>query len=232
MSSVVLTLGGVAFQDFEVPEKIVFGGAQHLAVHDLIGGGRVVDALGAAAGRIHFAGAFAGSDAAARARSLDAATAVGSQLPLLWDGFFYLVIIDEFVANYEKPWWIPFSVTCEVVTDSVASVAGLVASAASLISADIGAATALAPQAGMSLGLSAAPSLDDVGAVQDVINDNIASACVSLNAGVAALNGGSDANAGVAGVTQLTEISGRLAALVGMNGYVGRAATNLANQLT
>jgi hypothetical protein len=60
MSNIILTLGGVPFQDFEVPEQIRFGGAQRLAVHELIGGGRVVDAPGDDAGEISFSGIFSG----------------------------------------------------------------------------------------------------------------------------------------------------------------------------
>ena len=52
MSSVGLTLGGIEFRDFEVPEQIVFGGGQTFAIHQIIGGSRVVDALGAADGEI------------------------------------------------------------------------------------------------------------------------------------------------------------------------------------
>jgi hypothetical protein len=75
MSNIILTLGGVPFQDFEVPEQIRFGGSQRLAVHELIGGGRVVDALGDDAGEISFSGIFSSSDAAAGAYRGDAPVA-------------------------------------------------------------------------------------------------------------------------------------------------------------
>ena len=40
MSNVILTLGGVPFQDMEVPERITFGGKQRVAVQTLLGGDR------------------------------------------------------------------------------------------------------------------------------------------------------------------------------------------------
>lgn len=44
--TVILTLGPVLFQDFEVPEKISVGGEHSLVVHKLVGRARVVDAMG------------------------------------------------------------------------------------------------------------------------------------------------------------------------------------------
>ena len=43
---IALTLGGVVFADFEIPDSINFGGEQVLSVHQLPGGTRVIDALG------------------------------------------------------------------------------------------------------------------------------------------------------------------------------------------
>ena len=40
------SLGSVSFRSFEVPATINVGGAQRLAVHRLLGGIRVIDALG------------------------------------------------------------------------------------------------------------------------------------------------------------------------------------------
>lgn len=51
-----LVLGPVVFQAFEVPERIRFGGKQRVAVHELFGGGRVVDAVGAEEGPIEWSG--------------------------------------------------------------------------------------------------------------------------------------------------------------------------------
>src|ERR1700759_4325505 len=96
-----LLLGSVTFQDFELPPRIVFGGAQRLAIHRLPGGARVIDAMGRDDGEISWSGAFSGADAADRARQLDLVRAQGAVLPLAWDAFAYLVVIARFAADYE-----------------------------------------------------------------------------------------------------------------------------------
>jgi len=232
MGNVVITLGTVTFQDFEVPEKIALGGAQRIAVHQLIGGGRVVDALGDAPAKISFSGVFSGGDAAARAQTLDAATALGAQLPLFWDSFFYTVVIGAFSASYEKPWWIPFTISCVVVIDPVAEIASAVSSVTTLIANDIASAVALAPQAGISLPLAGAASMASLSGAQAVVSTGLATANVALTSGVGLLNTAIDAPAAIGGLAQVVASSGQLAALSGMTGFLNRAATNMANELT
>ena len=232
MSNIILTLGGVPFQDFEVPEQIRFGGAQRLAVHALIGGGRVVDALGDDAGEISFSGVFAGNDASARAQTLDAACALGATIPLVWDGFYYSVIIAEFAASYTKPWWIPFALRCAVVVDPAAALASLVAPAASLISTDLAAASALIGLSGLPAGVLGVTTSTGLAAAQTQFAASISGNGAALSNGVAALNTAPDAVTGIAAVNQITTSSAQLAGLTGMIGYVSRAAKNFANELT
>jgi hypothetical protein len=226
MSNVDVILGAIAFQDFEVPEKIVFGGAQRVAVHELIGGGRVVDALGYDDAEISFAGVFSGSDAVARAQALDAMRSSGATVTLAWDRYFYTVIIAQFVADYEKPWWLPFALRCVVVADPAAEIESIVATTASLISADIAAAVLLAPQAGIG-----AISAAGLAATQTAIAGGIAASGIALGASGATLAGAPDALTGIGTVGQAVETSGQLAALAGMSGYVNRAAANVADAL-
>jgi len=228
MSNVVLTLGAVTFQDFEVPEKIAYGGSQRLAVQALIGGGRVVDVLGQDDGEILFSGIFAGEDATERAQSLDVARAAGDVLTLSWDQFYYNVVIAEFAADYEKSWWIPFAIRCVVVTDDVEADA---APAAYLISNDLAVVSSLLGQAGISLSGLTNPTADGLVAAQGVILAGIASTGVTLDGGVAALANAADAATGIRAVNQISGASESLAALSDMSGYVGRAAGNLAGQL-
>jgi hypothetical protein len=230
MRTVVLTLGGVPFKDFEVPEKIEFGGGQRLAVHALIGGGQVVDALGDIEGEINFSGVFSGSDATDRVRTLDAARALGTELPLVWDSFFYTVVIAQFAVEYRKPTWIPFAIRCAVITDPVAALASLAAPVANLISQDLFSAVSLAPSAGLSLaGLSGA-SAAGFASAQAEIDANIATSGTSLGAAAATFSGAPDASTGVSAMGQLVTNSGTLAALAGLRGYVERAASNLSDE--
>lgn len=117
----MLLLGPVAFQDFEIPSGINFGGKQRLALHRLPGGSRVIDALGRDDAQIGFSGVFAGSDATLRARSLDELRVAGIALPLTWDIFFYTVLIADFYADYRNGWWIPYHIICTVVRDEASA---------------------------------------------------------------------------------------------------------------
>lgn len=231
MSNVTLTLGGVAFQEMEVPQKITFGGKQRVAVQNLIGGGRVVQALGIDDGEITFSGIFSGSDAVSRAQLLDAARAVGAALPLVWDGFFYTVVIAGFTADYRKPNLIPFSLSCTVVTDPLASLAALAAPFANLIGNDLTAAEALGGQAGLTLDGVSAASLAGFPALQGAIAAAMGSSGLALSGSAAAVNTAADAGTGVAALNAVGGSASQLAALSAMSGYVNRAASNLASEL-
>lgn len=231
MSDVVLSLGNVAFRGMEVPEKISFGGKQRLAVQNIIGGGRIVEALGIDDGEISFSGIFSGSDAISRAQLLDTARALGAQLPLVWQGFYYLVVIAGFTAEYRKSNLIPFSITCVVVTDPLAAAANLVAPVANLISGDLAAASALSGQAGISASSLSAASLAVLGVTQSEIASAISSSGSTLDGAVAALGSAMTPVMGINALGQLGGSSAQLAALSGMSGYVNRAATNLGLEL-
>ena len=229
MSSVVLSLGEVAFRDMEVPEKISFGGKQRLAVQNIIGGGRIVEALGIDDGEVSFSGIFSGTDAASRAQLLDTARGLGAQLPLVWQGFYYLVVIAGFSAEYRKPNLIPFSISCVVVTDPLSAAANAVAPVASLISGDM--AAALSGQAGVSSMSLSAASLAALGVTQSEITGAMAASGAALNGAASSLNGAATPAMGIAALGRLGGSSAQLAALSGMSGYVNRAVTNLGLEL-
>jgi len=226
MSGVVVTLGGVSFQDMEVPERIAFGGRQRLSVQPLIGGGRVVQALGIDDGLISFSGIFSGDDAVSRAQWLDAARALGAVLPLVWDEFFYSVIIRDFAAEYRKTNLIPFAVTCAVVADPLADITAAAAPLAAVVAQDVTAAAALSGQAGVAVG-NVAGSLPGLMALQAAVAAQVAaSGAAALSAG-GALQAASDPAAGVSAVNAMGAASAQLAAAAAMGGFVARASTNL-----
>ena len=138
MSSYLL-LGPVLFQDFELPERISWGGKQRLTVHRLPGGTRVIDALGRDDKEITWSGVFSGSGGSGRARTLDLMRADGSVWPLTWEAFFYSVVIASFDADYSRSNWIPYRITCTVLRDEaealVLAVASLAADALSDLTA-------------------------------------------------------------------------------------------------
>ncbi|HUM08744.1 MAG TPA: hypothetical protein VLT37_07710 [Acidocella sp.] len=223
MGKVSLTLGGVAFRDMEVPEAISFGGRQRVAVQELLGGGRTVQALGVDEGVITFSGIFSGADAAARAQLLDAARAAGVALPLVWDSFYYLVIVETFAAEYRKQNLIPFEIVCVVVNDVMAAV---VAPLASLVASDLAAAGGLSAQAGISLLGLGTGSMAGYAAVQGQVDTVMTGSGAAVSSAAGALDAASDAGTGAGILNGLNAGAAQLAAAANMRGYVNRAAAN------
>ena len=118
MSTDILTLGGFEFRDFEIPDKIPFGGEQALAVHKLIGGQRVVETLGRDDLALEWSGRFTGPDALSRARQIDAMRIAGKAVDLSWSEMSWSVVIKRYVVDYEASYFIPYAIVCEVVSDN------------------------------------------------------------------------------------------------------------------
>ena len=118
-----MSLGGVVFQDFEVPETLKFGGKQMLAVHKFIGGARQIDAMGVDDIDISWTGILRGANTASRIQQLDAMRIVGQQVSLVWGQFQRTVVIEEFTVSYERQgFWCPYTITCVVVPTQSAPV--------------------------------------------------------------------------------------------------------------
>jgi len=128
-------LGPVAFLGFEVPERITLGGKQRLAVHRLPGGARIVDAMGPDDRELAWSGVVSGPAAAERVRQLDRLRRAGLALPLGWDGWRFTVVISDFEADSAHPWWVPYRISCTVLSEGDLAVAELLPLAATLVEA-------------------------------------------------------------------------------------------------
>jgi hypothetical protein len=221
-----LQLGPVSFAQFEVPPRIGFGGAQRLAVHRLPGGARVIDAMGADDQPIVWQGIFTGSDAAERARLLDVLRIEGLPLPLAWDGFAYLVVIAGFQATYERSNWVPYCITCTVLADPAVVATNIAASLGATVQSDLLAANAGTDTTAAQAAL-AAPGATTLGTAN---YDSAVSSVTAAQGQVAA--GMTSANASLltaADPVSAATAAGQLAQLADAQGYLGRAAANLAN---
>ncbi len=146
-----LKLGDFVFQETEIPEKISFGGEQKLAVHRLVGGGRVVDAMGRDDAALEWSGLFLGEQALERARHLDNLRIAGAPVALSWHELAYQVVIRSFHAPFERFYKIPYTIVCEVVEDKSKPLAPAAAPAPpvpDLIAEDLRKAKALASKIG------------------------------------------------------------------------------------
>jgi len=119
MALVQVTLGDITFAGMEVPERIPFGGDQAMTIHKLIGGKRVIDAMGQDDMPMEWSGLFLGPTAMDRALYLDTQRTLGQSLVLTWDRLRYLVVIKHFEGNYEFPTRVPYRITCEVAENQV-----------------------------------------------------------------------------------------------------------------
>ena len=117
MSDLTVKLGSFQFEGLEIPESLTFGGTQRLVVHDLVGGTRVVDSMGAFTGPIEWSGWLLGETAMDRARALDDLRQQGSDLLLKWHEIAYQVVIREFRADFQRFYKIPYRISCEVISD-------------------------------------------------------------------------------------------------------------------
>lgn len=112
-----LTLGEVTFQNTEIPSEINFGGSQSISVKQLVGGQRIIDAMGRSDDDITWSGLFFGPTALFRAQFLDGMRVQGAQLRLTWSRFNYIVVIKEFRASFQRYYQIPYQITVTVIQD-------------------------------------------------------------------------------------------------------------------
>jgi hypothetical protein len=113
----ILKLGDFVFSGQEIPPKISFGGDQALAIHELIGGVRVVDAMGRQDAPLEWSGILRGENALSRARYLDGLRIAGKELKLGWSELSYLVLVKTFRCDFERSYFQPYSISCVVVAD-------------------------------------------------------------------------------------------------------------------
>jgi len=112
-----LTLGQFTFKDFEYPESIQFGGSQRLSVKRLVGGSKVVDAMGFDPENPSWGGIFLGKDAMNRAMQLKSMSQTGQEYLLQFDRIAYIVVILSFLPLFQRPYYVPYSIVCEVTQD-------------------------------------------------------------------------------------------------------------------
>lgn len=120
MADLIILLGDIAFQEHEIPPRVNFGGTQALVTHQLVGGGRKVDSMGAIEDDIAFSGLFfnnanTGLDALSRAKEIDALRVSGLEIEFIYYDMIYLVKILDFKANFERYYQIPYSITLRVI---------------------------------------------------------------------------------------------------------------------
>ncbi|SDR37691.1 hypothetical protein SAMN05443245_5254 [Paraburkholderia fungorum] len=120
MSDIKLILGDFTFQDMEIPESIGFGGDQRLSIKKLVGGVRVIDAMGGDARPLEWSGVFfptqSGQSALDRAEAVQSMLLTAQPITLSWDRLQFSVFIRTFEPDYRFA-RIPYKIVCEVLQD-------------------------------------------------------------------------------------------------------------------
>ena len=220
---VVLQLGGVALEGFEVPGRVLLGGGQSLAVHQLPGGVRIIDAMGRDDADLAWSGVFSGSDASGRARLVDALRAAGGVLPLTWDEFYYSVIIADLTLAYRSPWWIEYQIRCKVLLDEAQSSRPVPLLAAGAIASDLAEAAAYVDAAAAVVATTAIGALTAGTAASAMASTSLSALQATISRGIA------NAEVGLESSDLATAVSssGSLAVLTRAMGFVDRAIANV-----
>lgn len=225
-----LSLGDVLFADLEVPEHITFGGEQRLTVHELVGGTRIVDAMGRSDMPLEWSGWFMGANALSRAQYLEAQRIAGTAVPLVWSELFYDVVIQRFEADFQREWMIPYRITCVVVANHSQPVTSLAGpSINDLINTDFSSASSLAGQIGNS---TLSGLVGNVGTAISAVSNFASATASTINSVLQPINAVqqqvSTLIASAANTMQnVTTLGGILP-----NNPVSQSAANLASQVT
>ncbi len=115
MSDTTITLGGFTFRDLEIPSQINFGGDHKLVVHELVGGQRIIDAMGRMDTNISWEGLITGPDSIDRALQLESYRTSGQTVTLSWFSLSYEVVVEKFIAYTEKFYQVKYQIECKTV---------------------------------------------------------------------------------------------------------------------
>lgn len=245
MANTGITLGGIRFSEWEIPERVPFGGRHHVAVHRMIGGKRVVDALGPDPRRLSWSGRFRGASALGRARALDGMRAAGRQVACTYMGLHWLVVVTQFDADAERPYEIPYTISCEVVQDSAQAVIGAAVSGlSSLMGGDLSTAASIvtgsigtAAVAGLSTSVDGAGDLaTPSSATLAALATSVSTASAALSTRLATLDasvvdggaGGADPAALASWLSSVITAIDEEVSLLDAKSYVDRAGVNVA----
>jgi hypothetical protein len=115
----MLLLGTFQFEEFEIPENVtgLLDGKQMLAAKKLIGGQRVIDAMGPDPDNVAWSGKLQGGDLVARWSQLAAIRDAGQPVTLVCDEVVLTVYVADFKTGYERPWQGTYKIELMVLPD-------------------------------------------------------------------------------------------------------------------
>jgi hypothetical protein len=250
-----VSIGDFVFDGWEVPESIKWGGTQRVNVHKLVGGDRVIDAMGPDHADISWSATMLSPDASLRADELDQMRISGQLFPIIFANRYYEGVISNFQADQRKAWHVPYNITLVVWRDQSFVAANPQPTALAAVTDDVSAGLAIT-SAGLATAATALALVSPILVSMSVIDQGAASTIALASnltlASTAATAAASLANATIAGVTAGAVTTGIVAgtatvdtaittlatvgqatqdaaAAAAMASYVSRASKNVAN---
>jgi len=113
-----LTLGGVQFQDFEIPEDFgPLGGKQVVVTHEFPGGLITQQEFGAFPIPVSWKGYLTGANAFDRQQTLDQIRVAGDDVQLAYGRYVWLGKVTEFEAKAKHQYLVPYTIKFEPSQD-------------------------------------------------------------------------------------------------------------------
>lgn len=206
----VLYLGGIGFQEFEIPEEIHAGGDQAVMVRKYPGGVRTVDTMGPDDDPITWSGTFFDQNAMARCQQIDVMRRQGQPVTVSWAAYQYQVIVQSFKWTFKHFWQIDYTISLLVIQDQTQPIPSTGQDTDSLVNSD----------------------LDDCNSDASIIGDSSLSSMMSgitatIQSVVSVTNGTVKFRTGL--LTQVGNALARSTLLQGQNDAAMTAAGNSAN---
>jgi hypothetical protein len=117
MAYTPLTIGGVTFQDVEIPETLDFGGHLVIVKHDFPGGLRTIRTLGAFPKEMTWKGHLTGPTAFQRMQQFQRMAVTGQIVTLTWGPIALQGMLIDFEAHARQQWFIPYTLHFEPTMD-------------------------------------------------------------------------------------------------------------------
>jgi hypothetical protein len=113
-----LSLGSVTFNSIEHPDELPLVLKQVTAVHEMIGGGRIVQTFGVQPQELKWEGNFFDSSAQSRVQTLAQMLAAGTPVTLSQGNYNFTVIITDFNPTEYHQFWFKYSICCQIIEDN------------------------------------------------------------------------------------------------------------------
>lgn len=253
-----VTIADIVLEDWEIPEKVSWGGAQRMTVHKMVGGTRYIDIMGQDNAEVSWSGRFLSPDASFRADQLDLIRKSGALIDVVFAGRYYSAVISSFTAQQVTQFHLTYSISFTILADESSVFPPPEPTVLLMVSADIATLVALAivapqlaaaqiaatlipplllPLAALQIGAVATTAVvGAIGTTVALVNTAQAAAegqvgaIADLALTTATLAGATTVVGAVEQMNAAASATFALASAVQMGAYANRAAMNVGNQ--